>query len=90
MRRFYLDYADRLPRIVQKPSAQFGGIAQRPSAKLAISGKASWKSPFTLSWSHHVLPLTIKNPEERSFYEIESTRACWSQPELKRRVAAKR
>ena len=101
MRRFYLDYADRLPRIVQKPSAQFtplqmgqtstdqlSRIAQSPSAKLAISGKASRKSPFTLSWSHYVLLLTIKNPDERNFYEIESAQAGWSQPELKRQVAS--
>jgi predicted nuclease of restriction endonuclease-like (RecB) superfamily len=88
MRRFYLDYADRLPRIVQKPSAQFRGIVQSPSAKLAISGKASRKSPFTLSWSHYVMLLTIKNPDERNFYEIESSQAGWSLPELKRQAAS--
>ena len=90
MRRFYLDYADRLPGIVQKPSAQFlaGEICQKPSGKLAIAEKASRKSPFTLSWSHYVLLLTIKNPEERSFYEIESTQTGWSLPELKRQLAS--
>jgi predicted nuclease of restriction endonuclease-like (RecB) superfamily len=93
MRRFYLDYADRLPQIVQKPSAQFEkkGILQKPpseSAQLQKSQKPSAKSPFTLSWSHYVLLLTIKNPEERSFYEIESTLAGWSLPELKRQVSS--
>jgi predicted nuclease of restriction endonuclease-like (RecB) superfamily len=93
MRRFYLDYADRVPRIVQKASAQFAAekICQMPSGKLAqlqIWQKASAKSHFTLSWSHYVLLLTIKNPEERSFYEIESTQAGWSLPELKRQLAS--
>ena len=77
MRRFYLDYSERSPQIVQKASAQ-----------LPIFAKASRKSPFTLSWSHYVLLLTIKNPEERGFYEIEASQAGWSLPELKRQVAS--
>jgi len=48
------------------------------------SGKSA--APFTLSWSHYVLLLTIKNPEERSFYEIEATQSGWSLPELKRQL----
>lgn len=100
-RAFYLNYQDRSATIWQKPSAklpltekgqppsgQSNGIAQSPSAQLAISEKSSRKSPFTLSWSHYVLLLTIKNSEERSFYEIESTHAGWSLPELKRQVAS--
>ena len=101
MRRFYLEWRHRDSRIAQKPSGQFTHpqigqtttdqlrkIAQKPSAQLAISGKAPRKSPFTLSWSHYVLLLTIKNPEERNFYEIESAQAGWSLPELKRQVAS--
>ena len=48
----------------------------------------SAKSPFTLSLSHYVLLLTIKNADERSFYEIEAAREGWSLPELKRQVAS--
>ena len=93
MRRFYLDYAERHLRIVQKASAQFvdEGIPLKPSGELAqlqIWQKNSAKSPFSLSWSHYVLLLTIKNHEERSFYEIESTQVGWSLPELKRQVAS--
>lgn len=90
MRRFYLEWRHRDPRIAQKPSgqSQIEEICQKPSGKLKISAKASRKSPFTLSWSHYVLLLTIKNPDERSFYEIESTQAGWSLPELKRQVAS--
>jgi predicted nuclease of restriction endonuclease-like (RecB) superfamily len=98
MRQFFIEYRDRIgqpssdqlspPQIGQKASDQFGRIAQSPSAKLAIFGRATRKSPFTLNWSHYVLLLTIKNSEERSFYEIESARAGWSQPELKRQVSS--
>ena len=39
---------------------------------------------FTLSWSHYVLLLGIKNPDERSFYEIEAAALDWNVRELKR------
>src|SRR5258707_15864819 len=49
-------------------------IFQKASEKLAIWQKPSAKSdqPFTLGWSHYVELLPIKNPDERSFYEIEA------------------
>jgi predicted nuclease of restriction endonuclease-like (RecB) superfamily len=40
--------------------------------------------PFSLSWSHYVFLLGIKNADERSFYEIEATRQGWTLRELKR------
>ena len=48
-----------------------------------ISEKPSRKLPFTLSWSHYILLLTIKETAERKFYEIESTNESWSVPELR-------
>jgi len=66
-------------------------ISQTLSGKLAPSSirqTASGKSPFTLSWSHYVVLMTIKDPDERSFYEIEATNAGWSVPELKRQKAS--
>jgi len=78
MRKFFLTWKERMPQISQKASAKLPSVTiwQKPSAKLALeqkSQKPSDQSPFTLSWSHYVLLLTIKNPEERSFYEIEAT-----------------
>ena len=77
-RSFYRTYQERSPQIWQKPSAK---LALEPKSQ-----KPSGQSPFTLSWSHYVLLLTIKNPEERSFYEIEATQSGWSLPELKRQL----
>ncbi len=117
MRRFYIAWKDRDPRIAQKPSGQLKiegkcqsdsgksaeyEIVQEPSAQLLpasipqkpsgessmISAKPSRKSPFTLGWSHYVLLLGIKEPDERSFYEIEATSEGWSVPELRRQVAS--
>lgn len=67
------------------------GIQQKPSVELSplsISEQPARKSPFTVSWSHYVLLLGIKDPNERSFYEIEATNEGWSVPELKRQVAS--
>ncbi len=90
MRRFFLEWQHRIPPITQTASGQLadqeksqelpdllghGQILQAPSAKFV---------PFALSWSHYVLLMTIKNPDERSFYEIEATNESWSLSELKR------
>ena len=80
MRKFYLLWRDRVVQISQKPSGKLPSTAIRQTP----SGKSA--APFTLSWSHYVLLLTIKNPEERSFYEIEATQSGWSVPELKRQL----
>ena len=74
----------------QLPSTQ---KHQTPSGELApveIVQKASAQStnPFTLSWSHYVELLGIKDPDERSFYEIESRQSDWNVRELKRQKAS--
>ena len=46
------------------------------------------ESPVTLSWTHYVELLSIKDPAERSFYEIEATNSGWSVPELRRQKAS--
>lgn len=59
MRRFYLTWKGR------------ANIFQKPSEK-SIQGRIDLPGPlnsFSLSWSHYVLLLSIKDPNERSFYE---------------------
>lgn len=103
MRRFYLEWQHRVSQIAQQPIGQLvdAEIGQQPTGKLAIpkiaqqaigqfpiSEQPIRKSPFTLSWTHYLVLLTIKDPDERSFYEIEATNAGWSVPELKRQKAS--
>jgi len=78
MRRFYLVYKDRDPQIAQTLSGQL----VRPKKTQMQSGQL--KSHFTLSWSHYLFLLGIKNESERSFYEIEATTQEWSLRELRR------
>ncbi len=54
-------------------------MSQTPSDPMTIS-----KRPFSLSWSHYVFLLSIRNTEERNFYEIEATSQSWTLRELKR------
>ena len=39
-----------------------------------------------LSWSHYCEPLSISDPDKRSFYEKEAVNANWSVRELKRQI----
>ena len=92
MRRFYLTFQDRLG-ITQTASGQSDAVFKLP-AKTAdpiaqtLSGqlKSSQSNlrSFSLSWSHYVFLLGVKNPDERSFYEIEATSQSWTVRELKR------
>ena len=45
------------------------------------SVKSGW---WTLSWSHYLFLMGVKDPGERSFYEIEATSEAWSLRELRR------
>lgn len=84
MRTFYLHYQERGP-ILQSPTAKSTGQekSQTLSDQLASPHEISSR-PFTLSWTHYVFLLGIKNPDERSFYEIETADQNWTVRELKR------
>ncbi len=90
-RAFYLTYRERGSEIWQSPTAKsLPGEISQPSASLQIWQLPTAKSshPLTISWTHYVLLLTLKDPDERSFYEIEASREGWSVKELKRQVAS--
>jgi len=94
MRRFFLIWKERF-QIFQQPTEKsaLSANGQSPidqSDLVQISQTVSGQSQscFTLSWTHYVLLLTIKDPDERNFYEIEATNQGWSVPELKRQKAS--
>ncbi|MBN1763919.1 MAG: DUF1016 family protein [Sedimentisphaerales bacterium] len=97
MRLFYVEKKDKFSQIAQTVSAHLPEPkgSQKEFGKLAISQKsrtlpgelADWQRLsrlFTLSWSHYVFLMGIKNSEERNFYEIETGQQDWSLRELKR------
>ena len=81
MRRFFVLWE---PRLTQFPNRLSGNVPRKISQQPA--GKSG--HPFTLSWTHYQTLLTIKDPDERSFYEVEATNEDWSVPELKRQKAS--
>ena len=91
MRLFYLQNQGR---IGQTATDQFSltGIGQMPPGqpgsppiRQTASGEFSLTPrPFTLSWSHYVFLLRVKDPNERSFYEIEAAGQNWTLRELRR------
>jgi len=91
MRSFYLLYQDRNP-ILQSVTGELRSpqIGQTLSGQLAILQSVTGESdlpalhPFTLSWTHYVFLLGVKDPNERSFYEIEAAEQNWTVRELKR------
>ena len=70
MRKFYITYS--ISETVFRKSSD-------NSKKYIIP-----KRLFKLSWSHYVRLMSIKDPDERSFYEIESIKNNWSLRELNR------
>lgn len=92
MRSFYLAYRQR-SAIVQTASGQLQDPLNKHDAAdfpivQTVSGQSAppQSNPlsFSLSWSHYVFLLGVKNPDERSFYEIEATSQDWTVRELKR------
>jgi predicted nuclease of restriction endonuclease-like (RecB) superfamily len=83
MRLFYLQNQNR---IRQSPTDQFKALTKGQSVTDQLVPPAL--NPFTLSWTHYVVLLGVKNPNERSFYEIEAGKQNWTVRELKRQFAS--
>ena len=66
----------------QSPTGQLP-IAQSATGQLA-KPQGNMPRPFALSWTHYFFLLSIQNPDERSFYEIEAAAEDWTVRELKR------
>ena len=64
------------------------GQLREPKNAQTLSGQLAnaqiWQTKWTLSWSHYLFLLGIKDPDERAFYEIEATNEGWSLRELRR------
>ena len=91
MRQFFVSYRDRIEP--QTPIGQTLSGQFEMQKSQTVSGQSTnamepqapvERRTFTLSWSHYVFLLGVKNPDERSFYEIEATNQSWTVRELKR------
>ena len=101
MRRFYLTYGHLIPQTtmsetmsriftpeISEATSRISAtmIKSIPALSQAVSGELLQQ--IKLSWSNYVILLTIDNPDERRFYEIEAAENSWSVRELERQVAS--
>jgi len=94
-------YPERISQIGQTASGQFQpfslpqsltGNSGASSIGQTLSGQSdspagSSRQPFSLSWSHYVFLIGLKE-EERDFYEIEAAQQGWTLRELRRQFDA--
>lgn len=96
MRQFYLVYS---PRILQTMSDKFPAapILQTASDESALlrkqaGGGVASLAPLSglasISWSHYVFLMSIANPDERMFYEVEAFQQDWDVRTLKRQASS--
>jgi predicted nuclease of restriction endonuclease-like (RecB) superfamily len=104
MRQFFVEFRPRIGQTASDQSSDLLLIGQTASDQLPSTRKSTKKAgesrptqvsetvarkvPFSLSWSHYVELLSIKDPAERSFYEVESANSGWNVRELRRQKAS--
>jgi len=93
-RTFYLSYkgigqtaSDLLlpPQTGQTPSDLLKANPGPPPSGLSVDALLK---RFALGWSHYIALLSIGNPDERHFYEIEALAGNWGVRELERQIAS--
>lgn len=92
-RRFYVIYSNSVNSVYpihDKKDKQCLPNSDNHSSEISetLSRKSENNLPFTLSWSHYLVLMRIKNEEERRFYEIECQKQDWSVRQLKREYGA--
>ena len=72
-----------------RPTVPDESISLPPAASHPLENAiALLEDQFPLSWSHYIILLSIDNPEERRFYEIEAVQNQWSMREMDRQIAS--
>ena len=83
----FLASVDETPAI--RPTASDESVPVRPVASHTLEETIAFLgNRFTLAWSHYVTLLTIDNPEESRFYELEAAENGWSVRELERQISS--
>jgi hypothetical protein len=95
-RAFYEAY----PGIQQTVSVGSGAVATSPDMRQTLSVASgatrslhaavleALTSQFKLGWSHYAALLTLGDPDERRFYELEAVASAWSVRELERQIGS--
>lgn len=88
-RKFYSVYSISATPQRKLPGKKSATLQRKSSAPQTKSeSQADEKPLFSLSWNHYQVLMRIQNPDERSFYEIESAQQQWSVRQLQRQVGS--
>jgi len=60
----------------------------QPTPEYSLKIWQTLSAEFSLSWSHYVFLMAIRDTDERDFYQIEAAKENWSLRELKRQFDA--
>ena len=85
-------YSKKIQQALPVTSSRIGQVLPDQSfqsmfqADILEEVSAKLTKRFILGWTHYVTLLTVKNEEERRFYEIESAENGWGYRELERQI----
>lgn len=89
IRQFFLVYAQNSNPVIQSkqlPANHLDNGSSLPGEFSKLCLENSVTRVFSLSWSHDMVLIRIKDNAARSFYEIEAARQDWSVRQLQRQV----
>ena len=79
-RRFYMTYSEITQAL---PAQSFQNVEKTIVFQKMIT---ELTERFVLGWTHYVSLISVKNPEERRFYELEAAKNGWGYRELDRQI----
>ena len=82
IRQFYLTYSNLIISDYQIQNDN-QRLSNQDSENIRIQ-----EPHFVLSWTHYLVLMQVKNPDARSFYEIECSQQQWSVRQLSRQVGS--
>ena len=83
-RKFYNVYSPSIPQTLFTESENDVKLLDFLSDSRKTQTLFTEFNPFKLSWSHYLVLMRIKNPDERRFYEIEAASGQWKVRHLQR------
>lgn len=89
IRQFYIIFSKRINTVypIEKTN-NLSSDSKQSTELVTIVDNFEEKPLFSLSWSHYLILMRIKDSNARSFYEIECAKQDWSIRQLQRQVSS--
>lgn len=73
---------------LKKARLLFQTYSQKVTSGYPNENGNQWLPNFKLPWSHYIILMHEKNPQARSFYEMEAYNQQWSKRQLQRQIGS--